>query len=85
MENKKIGKPHYGLIDNAPFGVRIVSGIVTGISYTEKEPIYEISFGKSKWRTTEIFTNLENLQTLLKIKSLEEVKKSHGLKIKYSL
>ena len=43
MEN--IGKAKYGIIENGIFGTRIISGIVTGVRYTEDKPIYEISFG----------------------------------------
>ena len=49
-----IGKPKYGIINNGVFGVNIVSGIVTGIRYTEGKPLYEISFGKNKWWTDEL-------------------------------
>jgi hypothetical protein len=33
---KNIGKPRYGIIDSGLFGIRIVSGIITGIRYTEE-------------------------------------------------
>lgn len=83
MEN--IGKPRYGIIKNGIFGTRIISGIVTGISYTEDKPIYEISFGKDKWRTSEITDNIEDLfESINLTTSLNRVKESHGLKIKYS-
>ncbi len=44
MEN--IGKPKYGILENGIFGTRIVSGIVTGVRFTEDKPVYELSFGK---------------------------------------
>lgn len=47
MEN--IGTPKYGIIENGIFGTRIISGIVTGVRFTEDKPVYEISFGKDKW------------------------------------
>ena len=81
MEN--IGKPIYGIIENGIFGTRIVSGIVTGISYTENKPIYEISFGKDKWKTSEITDNIEDIFKSLNLVSLERVSNTHGLKIKY--
>ena len=77
------GKPKYGLIDSGIFGVRIVSGIVTGIRYTEDKPVYELSFGKDKWWTSEITDNIEDIPKMLKLVSLERVKETHGLKIKY--
>ena len=81
MEN--IGKPRYGIIDPGLFGVRIVSGIVTGIRYTEDKPVYEISFGKNKWQTSEITDNQDDLFKLLKLATLERVEETHGLTIKY--
>ncbi len=81
MEN--LNKPKYGILDNGLFGVRIISGIVTGIRYTEDKPVYEISFGKDKWWTTEITDNLEDVFNALKITSLDRVAKTHGLSIKF--
>lgn len=81
MEN--IGKARYGLVENTMFGIRIVAGIVTGIRYTEDKPVYEISFGKSRWWTSEISDSKEALAELLNIASLDRVKETHGLKIKY--
>jgi hypothetical protein len=81
MEN--ISKPKYGIIDSALFGVRIISGIVTGIRYTETKPMYEISFGQNKWWTSEIAESTEELFSLLKLASLDRIKETHGLKIKY--
>jgi hypothetical protein len=82
MEN--IGKPKYGIIDSGLFGLRIISGIVTGIRYTESNPLYEISFGNDKWWTSEISENPEELFKALKLASLDRIKETHGLKIKYS-
>jgi len=83
MENKNIGRPKYGIIENGIFGTRIVSGIVTGVSYTEDRPIYELSFGKDKWRTSEITDSIEDVFKALKIANLDRVEKTHGLMIKY--
>jgi hypothetical protein len=79
-----IGKPKYGIIENGIFGTRIVSGIVTGIRFTESKPVYELSFGKDKWWTTEITDNVEDIFKVLKLTSLDRVKETHGLTIKYS-
>jgi hypothetical protein len=79
-----IGKPKYGIIENGIFGTRIVSGIVTGIRFTESKPVYELSFGKDKWWTTEITDNVEDIFKALKLTSLDRVKETHGLTIKYS-
>lgn len=83
MEN--IGKPRYGLIDSGLFGVRIVAGIVTGIKYTEDLPIYEISFGKDKFSTTQIADNTDDIVKMLNLASLERVVETHGLKIKFNI
>lgn len=80
---KNIGKPKYGIIENGIFGTRIVSGIVTGIKYTENKPMYNISFGKDSWWTSEITDNVEDIFKALKLVSLERVVQSHGLLIKY--
>jgi hypothetical protein len=82
MEN--IGKARYGIIHNGVFGTRIVSGIVTGIRYTEDKPVYELSFGKDKWWSDEITDNIDDIRKALKLESLDDVEKNHGLKIKYS-
>lgn len=78
------GKARYGIIDSGIFGFRLISGIVTGIQFTEEDPIYEISFGKNKWNTTKIFDNINDLFLALNIAPLERVKETHGLKIKYN-
>lgn len=83
MNNSNIGKAVYGIIDNGIFGVRIVSGIVTGVSYTENNPIYEISFGKDKWRTSKITYDINKVIEMCNIADLNRVEKSHNLKIKY--
>lgn len=80
---RNIGKPKYGLIDSGVFGVKIVAGIVTGLSFTEDNPVYELSFGKNKWRTSEIADSPEELLKLMKLASLERIRETHGLKIKY--
>jgi len=81
MEN--IGKPKYGIIEPGLFGVRIVSGIVTGIRYTETKPMYEISMGKNVWWTSEIADNPEDIFKALKLASLERIMETHELKIKF--
>jgi len=81
MEN--IGKPKYGIIGSGLFGVQIVSGIVTGIKYTEDKPVYEISFGKNSWSTSEIADSPEDIFKALKLASLERIAETHELKIKF--
>ena len=79
-----IGMPKYGIIENGIFETRIVSGIVTGVRFTEDKPIYELSFGKDKWWTSEITDNIEDILKVLNLVSLNRVKETHGLKIKYN-
>lgn len=57
--------------------------MVTGIRYTEQEPIYEISFGNNKWWTSEISENLEEIFKRLNLASLDRIKETHNLQIKY--
>ena len=83
MINENIGKAMYGVISNGVFAVRIISGIVTGVRYTEDKPIYDIEFGKDRWSTSVITDNDKDLIRLLNLPSLERVKETHGLKIKY--
>lgn len=78
-----IGKPKYGIIENGVFGTRIVAGIVTGVRFTEEKPVYEISFGKDKWWTSEITDSVDEVFSALKIAPLDRVKEAHGLKINY--
>lgn len=78
-----IGKPKYGVIQNGVFGTRIVTGIVTGIRFTEDKPVYELSFGKDKWWTSDVTDNKEDLFKLLKLTSLNRVIETNTLKIKY--
>lgn len=84
MNNENIGKPKYGIVDNGIFGATIVCGMVTGVSYTEEDRIYELSFGKNKWNTSVIADSIQDIFPCLKIKSLEQVENTHGLKIKYN-
>lgn len=78
-----IGKARYGLVDVGVFGLRVVSGVVTGIRYTEDKPLYEISFGNNSWWTSDITDNIEELFKLMKIPPLDRVRETHGLKIKF--
>lgn len=79
----KIGKPFYGIVNSGIFGAQIISGIITGIRFTEDKPIYEISFGKSNWQTSVITDNQEELFKLLNLAPLRRIKETHGLKIKF--
>lgn len=79
-----IGKPKYGIINSGLFGITIVSGIITGIKFTESLPLYEISFGKNTWWTSEITENQEDIVKFFKLASLERIENTHGLKIKYN-
>ena len=80
----EFGKPKYGIVENGIFGTRIVSGIVTGVRFTEDKPLYELSFGKDKVWTSDITDNVDDLPKMLKLVSLERIKETHGLKIKYN-
>lgn len=81
----KINKAVYGLADRSTFGVRIISGIVTGVSYSEDfPPKYEITFGKNKTWVDKITESKEELITLLEITDLKRVKETHNLKLKYN-
>ena len=81
----KINKAVYGLADRSTFGVRIISGIVTGVSYSEDfPPKYEITFGKNKTWVDKIVESKEELITLLEIADLKRVKETHNLKLKYN-
>jgi hypothetical protein len=81
---KHLFNPKYGIIENGIFGTRIVSGIVTGVRFTEDKPVYEISFDKNKWWTSEITDNMDDIFKALNLAPLDRIKKSHGLSIKYS-
>ncbi|HSE99786.1 MAG TPA: hypothetical protein VLA48_02730 [Nitrososphaeraceae archaeon] len=80
---KHIGQPRYAIIDAGLFGVRIVSGIVVGFRFTEEEPIYEIAFGRDKWWSSIITDNTDDIISHLKLGSLERIRESHKLSIKY--
>lgn len=78
-----MGKPMYGIIDSGSFGLRIVSGIVTGIRHTEDKPMYELSFGKNSWWSSQITDKVEELGSMFNLVSLERVSETHGLNIKF--
>jgi len=82
MEN--IGQAKYGIIENGIFGTRIIAGIVTGVRFTEDKPMYELSFGKNKWWTSEITDNTDDIFEALKLAPLDRVQETNGLKIKYA-
>lgn len=81
--NENVGKARYGVIENGVFGTRIVAGIVTGIRFTENEPVYEISQGSDKWWTSIITDKIEDVIKALKIESLDIVEKKSELKINF--
>lgn len=84
MNNENIGKPVYALINSGVFGFSVVSGIVTGVDYTEDKPVYTIKFGKNSWTSPNIAHTSEELISMLKLPSLERIKETHGLIIKYN-
>lgn len=75
----------FGIVDSGTFGFRIVSGIVTGVRFTEEKPVYTIEFGKNRWETSLVATSNEELLELFELPDLNRVKETHGLKIKYDL
>lgn len=79
-----ISKPVYGIINSGIFGAQIISGIVTGVQLTEGEPLYQISFGKNSWWTSVVTEDKNKLFELLNIASLDRVKETNGLKIKFN-
>jgi len=83
MENIK--KPVYAIVDSGVFGLRIVSGIVTGKRYTEGEPVYTIQFGKDSWTSSQIAHSKEELVEMFELPELKRIRETHGLKIKYDL
>lgn len=83
MENANINKPKYGIIQNGVFSTRVIAGIVTGVRYTESEPLYEISFGNDKWWTSVVVDTVDEVMKHLNLPDLEKVKQSHNLKIKF--
>ena len=83
MESK-INKAVYGLADRSIFGVKIISGIVTGVSYSEDYlPKYEITFGKNKAWVDKIAESKDELLLLLEITDLKRLKETHNLTLKY--
>lgn len=80
----KIGKAVYGLLDNTLFGFRVVSGIVTGISYSENtSPKYEITFGKNSVWVQKIAENKEDLIKLFNLADLKRVKETYNMELIY--
>lgn len=78
-----VGKAKYGLIDSGLFGAKIVAGIITGVRFTETDPIYEISFDKNKWETSIITEDISDIIKFLKIAPLQRVRETHNLKVKF--
>ena len=82
---KNIGKPKYGVIDSGLFGLSVVAGIVTGIKFTEDKPVYQLSFGKNTYWTSNIADSKEEIIKFFNLASLERITETHGLKIKYEM
>jgi hypothetical protein len=84
MESK-IGKAVYGLSDRSIFGFKVVSGIITGVSYSEESsPKYEITFSANKVWVNSIAESKEELIDLFNLADLRRVKETHSLKLKYN-
>jgi hypothetical protein len=84
MESK-INKAVYGITDSSIFGLKIVAGVITGISYSEDyPPKYEITFGKNKTWVSSIAESKEELLNLLNLAPLSRVKETHNLKLIYN-
>lgn len=84
MEVPEIGNAVYAIVSNNHFGIKVVSGIVTGVHFTEDKPIYDISFGNDRYQSSEIFFSTDGLIAAFRLLPLEAVEKSHNLQIKYS-
>lgn len=78
-----IGKAVYGLVDSGLFGFRVISGVVTGLRFTEDKPLYEVSFGKNSWWTPDILDNIDDLGKLFNLAPIERIKETHGLRVKF--
>jgi hypothetical protein len=82
MESK-INKPLYGLVDRGVFGVRIISGIVIGVQYTAKEPLYCIATENSSVWTSVVADDIDGLVKLLNIPSPKEILAKSKLNINF--
>ena len=67
--------------NSVKFGSRIEGEL--NFDPIHKEPVYELSFGKERWWTSEITDNKDDIFKTLNLTTLERVKETHGLKIKY--
>lgn len=84
MESK-INKVVYGITENSPFGLRIIAGVVTGVSYTEEHsPRHEITFGKNRVWVNKIAESKAELIELLGLAELTKVASVHAMTLKYS-
>ena len=80
----KIGKAHYGVIDNGAFGVKIVTGIVTGFTFEEtSKPNYQLTLGANKYWSKDITIEKDQILDFLKIADLQKVKESYIMQLRY--
>lgn len=75
-------KPIYAVVDAGVFGARIIAGIIIGIQFTNKKPVYCIGFGKNSVWTSNIAHNKEELLGLLEIPDLDKVAAA-GVEVKF--
>lgn len=64
----------HSIVDKGIFGLRVISGIVIGIEYTNKTPKYCIGFGDNSVWVNKVATNDKELLEMLKLSDLEKVK-----------
>lgn len=85
MEVKNMSKSIYGVVDSGVFGLRIVTGIVTGVQYTKTKPLFKIEYKDGSVWTDKVADNKDDLFKLMNVTPLEEVEKLLDLKIKFDV
>lgn len=83
MEVKLMSMPVYGVVDRGIFGVRVVTGIITGVQFTENLPLYKIEYKDGSVWTDKVTTDVNELLQLMQVTPLDSITKLLPLKTNY--
>lgn len=83
MEIELMNKPIYGVVDRGIFGVRVVTGIITGVQFTDNLPLYKIEYKDGSVWTDKVTDNVEKLLELMSVIPLKNIPNLLVLKTKF--
>ncbi len=83
IDDPHIGQIRYAVIGNGVFGKRVVYGLVTGIRFTDSDPIYSLQYQKNRWEVKRLYSDRLEMLNALEIPYEDTIGRDHGLDINF--